>query len=105
MRLAADRASTSETRVSGVGGRHYAGSVTSTTTPASAAETRGPAAWLPLAAVAVTLVLWASAFVAIRYLGDEFSPGALSLGRTLIGALCLGVVALATQGVPHPTGR
>jgi drug/metabolite transporter (DMT)-like permease len=68
-------------------------------------ETNEPAAWLPLAAVGVTLVLWASAFVAIRYLGDDFSPGALSLGRTLIGAVCLGVVALATQGMPRPTGR
>jgi drug/metabolite transporter (DMT)-like permease len=56
-------------------------------------------------AVAVTLVFWASAFVAIRHLGEDFSPGALSLGRTLVGALCLGVVALASQGVPHPTGR
>jgi drug/metabolite transporter (DMT)-like permease len=37
----------------------------------------------------VTLVLWASAFVAIRYLGDDFSPGALSLGRLLVGSLAL----------------
>ena len=36
------------------------------------------------AAVAVTLVLWASAFVAIRHLGREVPPGALSLGRLLI---------------------
>ena len=54
-----------------------------------------PRAWLPLAAVACTLVFWASAFVAIRHLGEDFSPGALSLGRLLVGALCLGVVALA----------
>jgi len=54
-------------------------------------------------AVAITLVFWASAFVAIRHLGEDFSPGALSLGRLLVGALCLGVVALASQGVPHPT--
>ena len=60
--------------------------------------------WLPLAAVACTLVFWASAFVAIRHLGHDFSPGALSLGRTLVGAACLGVVALA-RGVPRPTGR
>jgi len=60
--------------------------------------------WLPLAAVGCTLVFWASAFVAIRHLGHDFSPGALSLGRTLVGALCLGVVALA-RGVPRPTGR
>ena len=27
------------------------------------------------------------------------------MGRLLVGALCLGVVALATQGIPRPTGR
>ena len=59
-------------------------------------------AWLPLAAVACTLVFWASAFVAIRHLGHDFSPGALSLGRTLIGALCLAVFALG-RGVPRPS--
>lgn len=58
--------------------------------------------WLPLAAVACTLVFWASAFVAIRHLGHDFSPGSLSLGRLLVGSLCLGVVALY-RGVPHPT--
>lgn len=57
---------------------------------------------LPLAAVATTLVLWASAFVAIRHLGDDFSPGALSLGRLLVGSLCLAAVALP-QGLPRPT--
>ncbi len=60
--------------------------------------------WLPVAAIAVTLLLWSSAFVAIRHLGSDFSPGALSLGRLLIGAVCLGVVALG-RGVPRPTGR
>jgi drug/metabolite transporter (DMT)-like permease len=59
-------------------------------------------AWLPLAAVSCTLVFWASAFVAIRYLGDDFSPGALSLGRLVVGAACLAVVALA-RGVPRPS--
>ena len=61
-------------------------------------------AWLPLAAVACTLVFWASAFVAIRHLGHDFSPGALSLGRLLVGSLCLAAVALS-RGVPRPTGR
>lgn len=48
-----------------------------------------PPAWKPVAAIAVTLVLWASAFVAIRHLGHEVTPGALSLGRLLIAALAL----------------
>lgn len=64
---------------------------------------RTPPSWLPLAAVATTLVFWASAFVAIRYLGDAFSPGPLSLGRLVVGSVCLGAVALA-GGVPRPTG-
>ena len=59
-------------------------------------------AWLPLAAVGCTLVFWASAFVAIRHLGHDFSPGALSLGRLVVGAICLGAVALA-RGVPRPS--
>ncbi len=49
---------------------------------------------LPLVAVAVTLLLWSSAFVAIRHLGGSFSPGALSLGRLLVGSVALGVVLL-----------
>jgi drug/metabolite transporter (DMT)-like permease len=79
--------------------------VTSTTTPPAVPEAESPPTWMPVTAVGVTLVLWASAFVAIRHLGEDFSPGALSLGRTLVGALCLGVVALASQGLPRPTGR
>ncbi|HEU4515305.1 MAG TPA: DMT family transporter [Nocardioidaceae bacterium] len=47
---------------------------------------------LPLLAVATTLFLWASAFVAIRHLGPDFSPGALSLGRLLVGSACLGAL-------------
>ncbi|WP_277500239.1 MULTISPECIES: DMT family transporter [unclassified Nocardioides] len=50
--------------------------------------------WLPVAAGAVTLVLWASAFVAIRHLGESVSPGALSLGRLLVAALVLGALLL-----------
>ncbi len=77
--------------------------MTSTATPPTSSATPTTATWLPVTAVAITLVFWASAFVAIRHLGEDFSPGALSLGRLLVGALCLGVVALASQGVPHPT--
>jgi drug/metabolite transporter (DMT)-like permease len=62
--------------------------------------------WLPLAAVSVTLLLWASAFVAIRHLGQDFTPGSLSLGRLLVGALALGVVvAPQVRALPRPTGR
>jgi len=58
--------------------------------------------WRPLTAVVVTLLLWASAFVAIRHLGRDFDPGALSLGRLLVGAACLAIAALAT-GLTRPT--
>jgi drug/metabolite transporter (DMT)-like permease len=54
---------------------------------------------LPLIAIAVTLVLWASAFVAIRDLADSFRPGALALGRLAVGAICLGMVALRRRAV------
>ena len=59
---------------------------------------------LPLVAIAITLVLWASAFVAIRHLGHTFSPGSLSLGRLLVGSLALGAV-LSRRGWVAPTRR
>jgi drug/metabolite transporter (DMT)-like permease len=67
-----------------------------------AAGDSGAPAWLPVAAVGVTLLLWASAFVAIRHLAGTFSAGSLSLGRLLVGAVCLGAVALS-RGLPRPT--
>jgi len=45
-------------------------------------------------AAAVTVVLWASAFVAIRSAGGHFSPGALALGRLLVASVALGVMWL-----------
>lgn len=78
--------------------------MTSTKTSTVPTAAGAPAPWMPVAAVVVTLVLWASAFVAIRHLGQDFSPGALSLGRLLVGTVCLGAVALS-RGVPRPTGR
>jgi drug/metabolite transporter (DMT)-like permease len=50
--------------------------------------------------VATTLVLWASAFVAIRHLGGDFSPGALARGRNTVGALVL--LALAALRIRRP---
>jgi drug/metabolite transporter (DMT)-like permease len=81
------------------------------TSPAGPAGPAGPAegaarAWLPLAAVGVTLLFWASAFVAIRHLKGDFSPGALSLGRVAVGAVALGCVVLVSRaGLPRPTRR
>ncbi|WP_246003959.1 DMT family transporter [Nocardioides marmoriginsengisoli] len=63
-----------------------------TTLPRADEPTTAPPTWQPPAAIGVTLVLWASAFVAIRHLGHDVSPGALSLGRLLIAALALSVL-------------
>ena len=47
-----------------------------------------------LLAAAFTVVAWASAFVVIRFVGHDFSAGALSLGRLTVGSVCLSVVML-----------
>lgn len=66
--------------------------MTSSVTPVDTPATRTPPAWQPPAAIGVTLLLWASAFVAIRHLGHDVSPGALSLGRLLIAAVALSLL-------------
>ncbi|MGP4010008.1 DMT family transporter [Streptomyces sp. 4N124] len=52
---------------------------------------------LAAGAATVTVVLWASAFVSIRSAGEEYSPGALALGRLLAGALTLGIFCLVRR--------
>jgi drug/metabolite transporter (DMT)-like permease len=54
-----------------------------------------------LLAAAVTVFLWASAFVAIRSAGEHYSPGALALGRLLSGSIVL-VVFLLVRGEGWP---
>jgi drug/metabolite transporter (DMT)-like permease len=54
-------------------------------------------------AVVVTLLAWASAFVAIRSVGEDLSPGALALGRLLIGTAVLGLLLIG-RGWIRPTG-
>ncbi|MFD8718278.1 DMT family transporter [Streptomyces sp. NPDC059629] len=62
---------------------------------------RTPRHLLPTGAAVVTVVLWASAFVAIRSAGDSYSPGALALGRLLSGTLVLGLLcAVRREGLP-----
>jgi drug/metabolite transporter (DMT)-like permease len=48
---------------------------------------------LVLGAALATVALWASAFVGIRAAGHDFSAGALSLARLLIGSAALGTFA------------
>jgi drug/metabolite transporter (DMT)-like permease len=51
------------------------------------------------AAVLGTLLTWASAFVAIRAIGDTFDPGPMALLRLIAGSLTLTVFVLArTRG-------
>jgi drug/metabolite transporter (DMT)-like permease len=65
--------------------------------------------FLPLAAAATTVLLWASAFVGIRAVGHGLSPGALALGRMLVGSLTLTAIVLVVRarrsGPPLPRGR
>lgn len=52
-------------------------------------------------AAAVSVVLWASAFVAIRDAADHFGPGALALGRLLTGTVALFAILLVRgEGLP-----
>ncbi|MFI5934538.1 DMT family transporter [Actinoplanes sp. NPDC051494] len=61
---------------------------TTTTVPARTT------ALLPLLAAGTTMILWASAFIAIRSVGADYSPGSLALGRLLTGSVALTAVAL-----------
>lgn len=57
--------------------------------------------WLALGAALLTVVLWASAFVGIRAVADDLSPGAFTLGRLLVAAVVLGIfVAIRRPGLP-----
>ncbi|NGN93517.1 DMT family transporter [Nocardioides sp. KC13] len=61
--------------------------------------------WKPLVACGVTLVLWASAFVGIRYLGDTVPPGSLSLGRLIVMVAALGAYLALKGGFRLPTKK
>jgi drug/metabolite transporter (DMT)-like permease len=70
-----------------------------TVTGAQAAERRIER--LALAAGLTTVVFWASAFVGIRAAAVDLSPGALALGRLVVGAIALGIlVAVARPAWP-----
>lgn len=57
---------------------------------------------LVLVAVLVTVVAWASAFLAIRGVRDTFDPGALALGRLVIGSAVLSLALLAQRSWVTP---
>jgi drug/metabolite transporter (DMT)-like permease len=59
---------------------------------------------LAVAAALVTVTLWASAFVGIRAVVDDFAPGSLAVGRLAVGAIALGVL-VAMRGFQRPSRR
>ncbi|MEU3309819.1 DMT family transporter [Nocardiopsis sp. NPDC006832] len=62
--------------------------------PKNSDQSRSRAA---LVAAGTTVVLWASAFVAIRAAGEHFSPGSLALGRLAVACLALLPIVLLTR--------
>ncbi len=57
-----------------------------------------------IGAALVTVVLWGSAFVAIRDARDVLSPGPLTLGRLLVSLCALGIAA-SLRREPLPAAR
>ena len=63
-----------------------------------------PPAILPILAAATTLLMWASAFVVIRHVAHDVSPGALSVGRLVVAALVVAPLVFR-NGWVSPTRR
>lgn len=59
-------------------------------------------AWFPAAAGAITLAMWASAFVVIRHVAHDITPGSLGTGRLLVAALVVLPLVLR-RGWVRPT--
>lgn len=74
-------------------------------TETSLASPRAPAIdWMALGAALLTVVLWASAFVGIRAVADDLSPGPFALGRLLVASAALAVI-VAIRRPALPTRR
>ena len=59
---------------------------------------------LAVVAAIVTVLLWSSSFVVIRFVGETLSPGAMAFTRLAAGAVVLVVIALRYRR-PIPRGR
>ena len=68
------------------------GRVSNPTTVVGPPRVPASTSWRGLAAAGFTVVAWASAFVVIRFVGRDYSPGALSLGRLVVGSLALSLI-------------
>ena len=53
----------------------------------------------------MTVLAWASAFVAIRAVGAHYAPGPLAIGRLLVGTLALGASVLLSRRWVTPNRR
>ena len=82
-------------------------SATGPAPPAALPAQPGRISPVGIAAVLVTVVLWASAFVGIRAIGPDFSPGSLTLGRLAVAAVVLGALVLPqlAKSTALPRGR
>ena len=67
--------------------------------PTSAPESNGSKI---AAAAAVTVLCWASAFIAIRSAGPHYSAGSMALLRMLVGTIALGFIVLRNGFVAPP---
>ncbi|WP_433532812.1 DMT family transporter [Micromonospora sp. CA-263727] len=77
-----------------------------TLTREPAPPTGRPRPWPIVAAAGTTVLLWASAFVGIRFAGHDYSPGAMALGRMATASIALSVfVAALTTGAGRRSGR
>lgn len=65
----------------------------------------GPLDRIAVLAAGVTVVAWATAFVAIRALAGSFGAGELALGRLVIGSLALGAAIVLRRRWLNPTRR
>ncbi|MBN9607339.1 MAG: DMT family transporter [Actinomycetales bacterium] len=69
-------------------------------------DTESPRARIVLlAAIAFTVLAWASAFIVIRGVAPVVGGGELALGRLLVGAVALGSLVLIGRRWVAPTGR
>lgn len=59
---------------------------------------------LAVVAAVITVLLWASSFVVIRFAGESLSPGAMAFARLSVGAAVLAVIAVRYRR-PIPRGR
>lgn len=81
----------------------FSGKGETVTTTRARAQRNSPMDRTAVLAAGVTVLAWASAFVAIRALAGSFGAGQLALGRLLVGALALGAVLLLRRRWVPPT--